>query len=128
MHENSEIVFARGIELFNRGDYFECHEILEELWTPSIQPERWFLQSLIHFAVALHHHQCQNAIGASRQLTKGLGKIHGYLPERGGIRTDNIAGELRRCLDIIESGGDIDPLPTIQRFASYRPAGRTVFP
>src|SRR5258708_25360694 len=62
----------RGIHLFNSRRFFECHEVWEEVWTPERGPRRLFLQSLIHFAVALHHTQRGNPVGASRQLRKGL--------------------------------------------------------
>ena len=43
-------LFEQGIELFNRQEFFECHEVLEAVWTPARGPERLFLQGLIHFA------------------------------------------------------------------------------
>lgn len=106
-------LLEQGIELFNAGEFFRSHEVLEEIWTHSIQPERWFLQSLIHFAVAFHHHQRGNNIGAVRQLTKGIRKMQGYLPEWGGVRTSAIEQEARRCLAIIEAGGEIEQFPQI---------------
>jgi predicted metal-dependent hydrolase len=103
----------KGVELFNRGEFFESHEVLEALWVRSVEPERWFLQSLIHFAVALHHHQRGNNVGAARQLAKCLRKIQAYLPEWGGLRTDLIEQNARRCFAMIEDGAKIDPYPQI---------------
>ena len=96
--------------------------MLEEVWTPTRQPERWFLQSLIHFAVGFYHHQKDNSIGATRQLRKGLEKIQAYLPEWGGIGTASIEAEARRCLATIESGGRIEEFPKIQQFEEYAPS------
>ena len=118
---NPQALFAEGIDLFNQCRFFECHEVLEEIWTPTIQPERWFLQSLIHFAVGFYHHQRGNFIGATRQLSKGLRKIQGYLPVWGGVRTAEIEREARRCLTIIESGGTISEFPKIEQSGPYRP-------
>ena len=67
-------LFQRGIDLFNAEEFFECHEFLEEVWTLSQQPDRWFLQALIHFAVGFYHHGRGNRNGATRQLRKGLSK------------------------------------------------------
>jgi predicted metal-dependent hydrolase len=77
----------RGIELFNHEEFFECHEVLEAIWTPERGVRRLFLQALIHFAVAFYHDQRKNPVGASRQLRKGLRKLSGYLPECEGIDT-----------------------------------------
>ena len=94
-------LFRRGIDLFNSEEFFECHEVLEELWTPTRQPERWFLQSLIHFAVGFYHHRRDNSTGAVRQLNKGIKKIQGYLPVWGGIETAVIEAEARHCLALV---------------------------
>ncbi len=116
-----QALFRQGIELFNRGEFYDCHEVLEEVWTPTKQPERWFLQSLIHFAVGFYHHQRNNSVGAVRQLRKGIHKIQGYLPEWGGVRTGAIEQEARRCLAVIEAGGRVDVFPRIEQFAPYTP-------
>jgi formylglycine-generating enzyme required for sulfatase activity len=115
MRRDRQALFEYGIELFNREEFFECHEVLEEIWTPTAQPERWFLQSLIHFAVGFYHHRQGNTIGASRQLRKGLSKVQGYLPEWNGVQTAAIEREVRDCLAIIEAGGRIDYFPRIAR-------------
>jgi predicted metal-dependent hydrolase len=79
--------FHRGIELFNHGEYFECHEVLEEVWRHERGERRLFLQSLIHLAVAFYHHQQGNPAGMERQMQKGLKKLAGYLPEYCGVDT-----------------------------------------
>lgn len=116
---DSPTLFDEGIELFNRGEFYDCHEVLEEVWTPTRQPERWFLQSLIHFAVGFYHHQKGNPKGATRQLRKGLRKIEAYLPEWGGVRTAAIEQQARRCLETIEQGGQIQSFPKIERCGPY---------
>lgn len=121
MRRNPQALFQHGIELFNSGEFYRCHEVLEELWTPASQPERWFLQSLIHFAVGFFHHQKSNQAGASRQLRKGLRKIRGYLPEWGGVRTGALEQAVRDCLAIIEAGGRIEIYPRIELIRPYRP-------
>src|ERR1022692_4664825 len=73
-----EPLYLRGIELYRAGEFFECHEVLEELWTPMRGPHRLFLQALIHFAVAFYHQQRRNPLGAERQLRKALRKIERY--------------------------------------------------
>lgn len=112
-------LFKRGVELFNSEEFFECHEVLEEIWTHSQQPDRWFLQALIHFAVGFHHHGRGNRNGATRQLGKGLSKIRGYLPEWDGVRTGEIAGEVRERLDTIEAGGTFDGYPRISQARAW---------
>ena len=111
--DNAQALFQRGIELFNSEEFFECHEVLEELWTFSQQPDRWFLQALIHFAVGFYHAGRNNRNGAMRQLRKGLRKIHGYLPEWDGVETGKIAQAVEQRLHAIEAGRRVDSYPRI---------------
>ena len=108
-------LFQQGIDLFNAEEFFECHELLEEVWTFSRQPDRWFLQSLIHFAVGFYHHSRGNRNGATRQLEKGLRKIGAYLPEWDGVATGRIADEVRERLAAIEAGRTFSKYPRIHQ-------------
>ena len=93
-----EPLYLRGIELYRAGEFFECHEVLEELWTPMRGPHRLFLQALIHFAVAFYHQQRRNPLGAERQLRKALRKIERYLPLYEGVDTATLHREGQACL------------------------------
>lgn len=110
---DAQTLFDRGIDLFNRQEFFECHEVFEELWTFSQQPDRWFLQALIHFAVGFYHAGRSNPTGATRQLRKGLRKIQGYLPQWDGVQTGKIAHEVEQRLREIEAGGAVATYPQI---------------
>ena len=102
--EDQQALFHEGVRLFNEREYYDCHEVLEELWTFTQQPDRWFLQSLIHFAVACYHHGRGNRNGATRQLQRGLTKFEGYLPEWDGVETGQLAREMQAGLEAIKAG------------------------
>jgi len=103
-----------GIDLFNRCAFFECHEALEEIWTPERGPRRLFLQSLIHIAVAFYHVQRGNPVGAARQLLKGLKKLEAYLPEFEGVCTGALYREAQATLEQIQRGEGIRAFPAIK--------------
>ena len=105
--------FEEGIRLFNEGEFFECHEVLEKVWTPERGARRLFLQSLIHIAVGFYHHRRGNSVGAVRQLRKALRKLGAYLPEREGIDTTRLYEEAGAVLRQIESGCDVAAYPGI---------------
>src|ERR1022692_5076243 len=97
-----EPLYLRGIELYRAGEFFECHEVLEELWTPMRGPHRLFLQALIHFAVAFYHQQRRNPLGAERQLRKALRKIERYLPLYEGVdRSEEHTSELQSPCNLV---------------------------
>ena len=115
MAPQQDPLFTHAVDLFNRQEFFECHEVLEALWTPARGPERLFLQALIHFAVGFYHHQRRNPTGAGRQLRKGLRKLEGYRPEYCGIETRALTEAVAACLEIIERGGDVRKFPRLRR-------------
>ena len=111
-------LYVRGIELYRTGRFFECHEVLEELWTPMRGPHRLFLQALIHFAVAFYHQQRCNPLGAERQLRKALRKLERYLPMYEGVDTATLHREGQECLRRIQAGETPEPpRMLLQRFA-----------
>jgi uncharacterized protein len=100
-----------GIDLFNRREFFECHEVLEAIWTSERAPRRLFLQALIHFAVAFYHDQRGNPVGASRQLRKGLRKLSSYLPTSEGIDTARLYRDGLAAVKHTEAGGRLTSYP-----------------
>lgn len=100
---------ARGLRLFNRGEYFECHEAWEEAWTPERGPRRLFLQSLIHAAVGLYHAERGNTAGACRQLRKALHKLAYYLPAYETIDTARLHRDAGKVLASLETGRPFEP-------------------
>ena len=116
MQPEKQGFFRRGVELFNRREFFACHEALEEIWTPSRGPERQFLQALIHFAVGFYHHQRHNQAGAERQLRKGLKKLVPFLPEFDGVDTGRLRAEVSQRLEAIAAGRRVEDFPQISLF------------
>jgi len=98
----------RGIELFNQGGYFEAHEVLEEQWVLAERRERYFLQGVIHMAVAWHHAGAGNLEGAVRQVEKGLKKLAGYLPRHEGVETAALFAQALRWRESWEAGERVE--------------------
>jgi uncharacterized protein len=103
-----------GIDLFNRREFFECHEALEAIWTHERGPQRLFLQAVIHFAVAFYHDQRGNAIGATRQLRKGLRKLAPYLPACEELDTAQLYRDGAAAVTVTETGAALAHYPEIR--------------
>ncbi len=67
--------FLRGIELFNQGRFFECHEVWETIWLKSEGEWREFLHAMIQAAAAFHHAQRGNLKGAMSLARKAICKF-----------------------------------------------------
>lgn len=68
--------FDRGVELFNSGEYYECHEVLEHYWNTQPEPDRQLTQAIIQIAVALYHARRDNLEGTRRLLRRALDRLN----------------------------------------------------
>ncbi|BBI32618.1 DUF309 domain-containing protein [Cohnella abietis] len=65
------------ISYFNKDqDYFECHEVMEELWLEEGRSP--LLQGLVQVALGLHHWDNGNVTGAVKLMTSALNKLTVY--------------------------------------------------
>lgn len=69
--------FLTACVQFNQGDYFDCHETLEDhCWRPcNDKTDTSFFQGLIQLAVARHHAANHNLTGARRLCDKALSHL-----------------------------------------------------
>jgi predicted metal-dependent hydrolase len=66
----------QGIREFNRREWFECHETVEDLWIGAEGELRNFYQGIIQIAIALHHWRNENFGGTISLLNGGSGYLH----------------------------------------------------
>jgi hypothetical protein len=86
--------FEQGIDLFNEGRFFECHEAWEEIWKRSDGEAKVFYQGLIQAAVAILHAQRGNLEGARSLYEKASAKLDPIPHDHMGLAI----GELRIAL------------------------------
>lgn len=86
--------YLRGIEQFNAGEFFACHETLEELWQQSAGEQRTFLHALIQVAAALHHYQRGNLKGAASVYARARHKLEKLPPTMMGVSLSQLIHEL----------------------------------
>ncbi|HZU86404.1 MAG TPA: DUF309 domain-containing protein, partial [Anaerolineaceae bacterium] len=60
----------RGLELFNRGEYFEAHEALETAWRDETGPSRELYRGILQVAVAYYHLLRGNYPGAVKMFQR----------------------------------------------------------
>ena len=96
--------YLEGIEHFNKCDFFEAHEVWEELWADTQGPPRRFYQGLIQVAVCLHHFGNGNIRGAKKVYYGSAGYLEPYRPKHMGLDLDKFLAEMKACFtDVIES-------------------------
>ena len=60
---------------FDKAEYFDAHEVWEELWVESHGARHAYLQCLIQTAVALHHARNENWVGTRKLCASALGYL-----------------------------------------------------
>src|ERR1700689_1652178 len=82
--------FQRGIAHFNAQEFFEAHEVWEEIWLVEAEPEKTFLQGIIQIAAAFHHYLRENPDGAESLLAAGIGKMSRFSARHHGLAIDDL--------------------------------------
>jgi len=103
----------RGLQLIREGAYFEAHEELEGEWREAPEPERDFLQGLVHVAVAWHHARRGNRPGCERQLTKAQRRLTPYRPAHRGVDVATVLDDVERASALVATGSLELPLPRL---------------
>jgi predicted metal-dependent hydrolase len=110
---DSDDAFARGVALFNRGDFFACHEVWEELWLRSAGAKKIFYQGLIQTAAAILHAERGNSRGASSTWRKAHAKL-AMLPARHrGIALGELLDAVAKFLADASASADLPARPRI---------------
>ncbi len=105
--------YEHGLELFNRGEFFDAHEVLEDVWRAAPAAEKKFLQGLIQVAVGLHHHSCGNVVGARSLLARAHRNLSAYPARHGGIDLAGLCAQVERWVEALEHGRPAPALPCI---------------
>lgn len=88
---------AEGIALFNAGEFFACHDVLEDFWSEQTGPEKPFIQGLIQAAVALFHFEEGNLGGAHRMSLSACAYLSPFVPVTAGIDVERFVSDMNTC-------------------------------
>ncbi|MCA1031645.1 DUF309 domain-containing protein [Bacillus timonensis] len=92
---------------FNEGDYYTCHDLLEDIWMTD--KENLFLKGLLQMTVAIYHYEYGNVKGARLMMNAGSRYIQKYRPTYWGLDLEYVNDFISQCLIIIPQ--DIDRVP-----------------
>lgn len=95
--------YLAGIVLFNRGDFFEAHEVWESLWMDTSSPEKKFYQGLIQAAVGLCHFCNGNLRGAAKLYRSSRDYMMRYGSPFLGLDQDKFWKQMEACFGPLAS-------------------------
>jgi hypothetical protein len=110
--------YLAGILFFNRRDFFEAHEVWEDLWQDCAGADRRFYQGLIQAAVSAYHGGNGNVAGAKRLFHFARKYMSAYPNPYLGLDWDEFWREMESAclgfLDGTESVLDFSRIPIIR--------------
>ena len=111
--ETPPALFYTGLEQFNRGEYFEQHESLEEIWILEPRPLRYLYQGILKIGVGFYKLRLRNYRGTVNHLNGGLAYLEPFGDECLGVDLARLKREAIEIRDrVVQLGperiGEVD--------------------
>lgn len=109
---NPPIELLKAIEQFNAGEYYECHESLEDLWRGEPGKIRDLYKGILQIAVSVYHAKRSNLRGALRLIASGMELTRPFVPRCLGIDTGlviEMAGRIKEELERLDPEQSLSP-------------------
>jgi uncharacterized protein len=109
-------LFRHGIDLFNRGAFFEAHETWEEIWRSTAPEPRTLFQGLIQVAAAMHQFRdLHRRDGPRNTLAKARGHLEDYAPVACGLDVAALLATVKRWQEWLkEESGERPEWPAVR--------------
>ncbi|QOV22514.1 DUF309 domain-containing protein [Anabaenopsis elenkinii] len=97
--------FWQGVEQFNSGQFYACHDTLEALWIEASEPEKTFYQGILQIAVAQYHLSNCNWKGAVILLGEGSNRLRRFPSVYISIDVDQLLSQAATLLSLLQQMG-----------------------
>lgn len=97
--------FWQGVEQFNQGQFYACHDTLEALWIEAAAPLKDFYQGILQIAVACYHLENHNWQGSVILLGEGIARLRRYLPVYASIDVAQLVSQSAKLLSDLQQAG-----------------------
>ena len=90
--------FRKGLDLFNEGEFFECHDVIEELWLETPPEDKWrdLYKGVIQAAAAIYQYDRGIPSGAKGLLQTSLGYLKKYEPFALGLNVSKMVRDMEK--------------------------------
>lgn len=90
--------YLKGIEHFNAKEFFDAHEVWEDLWKAEHGHAHAFIQGLIQFATSLHHFEASNMKGTIILYHGGVELLTPYSPVFWRLNVAQLIQHMKVCV------------------------------
>ncbi len=116
--------WLKGVDEFNRQEYYACHDTLEALWMDAAISDKNFYQGVLQIAVGCYHLHNHNLKGTIILLGEGVGRLSYYQPVYEGI---DVSRAIRDSSNLLQTLQSIDP-HTVSDFVTSLQTDRKLLP
>lgn len=108
---------------YNEGDYYTCHDLLEEMWLE--ERSNLFLKGLLQMVVAQYHYSYGNVKGARLMMEVAEQYLGPYCPVHWNLDVEEVVTFVKECRKIIPEEIEnvpyerIHELPSLPEFYIY---------
>lgn len=108
---------------FNEGDYYTCHDLLEDMWMED--KSNLFLKGLLQMSVAIYHYSYGNVKGTRLMMKVAHEYLQPYRPKQWGLNLESVIAYIEHCISIIPDDIDkvsfskIEQLPVLPTLFLY---------
>lgn len=106
-------LYLEYFDLFKQKKFFECHEVLEELWLRDASSSRDFYKGLIQLAAALHHVTKGNKSGAQYLHESSFRYLKTYQPSHLDLDLSRLIRDFEVYFNHVFSGNLKQPVPEL---------------
>ncbi|RSK28420.1 DUF309 domain-containing protein [Bacillus sp. HMF5848] len=121
--ESYPLEYYQFFVLFNEGDYYTSHDLLEDIWLTD--RSNLFIKGLLQMTVALYHYSYGNIKGTRSMLETAYDYLEEYEPFHWGVDVIHVRLFIKECLSIIPhdlnnvSHKEINNLPVLPELILY---------
>lgn len=98
-------LFYTGLEQFNRGEYFEQHESLEEIWIEEARPIRRLYQGILKIGVGFYKLRLGNYRGTVNHISGGIAYLQPFGEVCMGVEVARLISDARQVLEMVKELG-----------------------
>ncbi|MEB3335807.1 MAG: DUF309 domain-containing protein [Cyanobacteriota bacterium] len=109
--EDSGERFQAAVALFNRQEWYDAHDLFEELWHEAMGEERELLQGIIQIAVAEHHWLNGNKRGSLLLMAEGLNHLQATADQELALDLASLIAVVQQRLARLQAGESLLDLP-----------------
>ena len=99
--------FEIGMKLFNSCQWYQAHDVFEEIWHETGGAERQLIQGILQVAVAQVHLENSNTNGATILYGEALGRLKRYQLNNLGLDIVGLCKCISRRLEFLQIGNDL---------------------